>query len=444
MTKGIILTRWWKSFWPRTFEEVVLWLSIFMLPWQLRHTFYFVAYGGNYYEYASVHLYATDLLIIILLGVWLLRRPKVQLPPKWIWQPLVLWLMWITITSWSGLDPQNSLQQAAHYWLMFGWLLYLVNNVKDLRRILWPLVWGVGLQAVWGIAQFAVNHDLGLHLLGESPLGPDQGGVAVVGDEAHRQIRAQGLLPHPNMLGGLLAFAVVPFLVLYRNVSQRRRGWLLLLAGFMGIALVLSFSRASWAVVLTVLLIVGAVVMLQRKWGRTLWLPMAVLLLGGMVAMAWQWPNVAGRFSVASPLEQRSVEDRAASWNDWKQVINGYEFAGVGTGNYTQALIRLRPDQLVWTYKPVHNIYLLMTAENGVVGTAIWLWLALSVFWLWLKTAKPARFEWWLGLAGLGILAGGLADHWAVSFQQGRLLVFLALALIILESRVLLGGREVK
>ena len=437
MANDIISRQWWKSSWLKRFEQAILWLTVFLSPWQLRHTFYFAEYGGNYFEYSSIHLYATDFLIILLLVFWILRRSKLQLPAKWIWQPMVLWLVWITISGWYGLDWQNSLQQSVHYWLIFGWLLYLFNNVKNLRQILWPFVWGVALQAVWGIAQFVGNHDLGMQILGESPLGPNQGGVAVVGDEAHRQIRAQGMLPHPNMLGGLLVFSLAPLVQLCHKAVKKQRYWLLAVAGLVGIALVLSFSRASWVVALVIMLAIGSVAV-WRKRERLVWLPLMVILLGAGVTVGWQWSNVTGRFSTESRLEQKSVEDRVGSVESWEQIISGHEFAGVGTSNYTRALIQLQPDQLAWVYKPIHNIYLLVTAETGAVGLAIWLWMVFVIGWMWFRLIKRDWTNWWAGLPLVGVLGMGMADHWAISFQQGRLLFFLALALIILESRVLL------
>jgi hypothetical protein len=441
MIDYLILKKWWKSFWPRKFEQGVLWLSIFMLPWQLRHTFYFASYGGNYFEYSSIHLYATDVLIIVLLILWILRRSKLQLPAKWIWQPMVLWLVWITVSSWYGLDWQNSLQQSVHYWLMFGWLLYLFNNVKDLRQIFWPFVWGVAFQAVWGIAEFVGNHDLGMQILGESPLGPNQGGVAVVGDEAHRQIRAEGLLPHPNMLGGLMVFSLIPLMQLYCGAVWKQRYWLLAIVGLVGIALVLSFSRTSWAIALVTILVMTLIAFWKKR-EKIIWLPFVVLVLGVGITAGWQWSNVMGRFSTESRLEQRSIEDRIGSISDWKKVIRGREFAGVGTSNYTLALIQLKPDQKVWIYKPIHNIYLLITAETGAVGLAIWLWMVVVVGWLWFKLIRQDRINLCFGLPLVGVLGAGIVDHWPISFQQGRLLFFLALALIILQSRVLLERQK--
>jgi len=411
-----------------------------MLPWQLRHTFYFANLGGNYFEYTSIHLYITDLLIVILLILWFIRRPKVSLPNQLVWRPLLLWLVWITVSSWYGMDWGNSLQQATHYWLMFGWLIYLFNNIRDWRQVLWPLVLGAVLQAVWGIGQFLANHDLGMQILGESPLSPDQGGVAVVGDEVRRQIRAEGMLPHPNMLGGLIAFVIAPLVALYNGATRKQKSFLILLAVIVGIGLVLSFSRTSWAVVLAVLLTMVVIGFWRTK--RWMWIPLAGIMLGILVTAAWQWPNVTERFSTQSRLEQKSVEDRVESIDDWKQVVAGNEMFGAGMGNYTQALVKIEPNQLAWVYKPIHNIYLLLIAEGGVVGFGIWIWFVLATVWLWIRVIRRSSNGWWVGMPLVGILATGLVDHWAVSFQQGRLLFFLALALIILESRVLLERQK--
>lgn len=411
-----------------------------MLPWQLRHTFYFANLGGNYFEYTSIHLYATDLLIFILLGLWFIRRPKVSLPNRLVWRPLLLWLTWITVSSWYGMDWGNSLQQAIHYWLMFGWVIYLFNNIRDWCQVLWPLVLGAVFQAVWGIGQFLVNHDLGMQILGESPLSPDQGGVAVVGDEARRQIRAEGMLPHPNILGGLMAFTVIPLGALYNSATRKQKSFLFLFAVLVGIGLVLSFSRMSWVVALVVLLTVVIVGFWRTK--RWVWVPLIAVTFGILVTATWQWSNITERFSTESRLEQKSVEDRVESIGDWKQVLAGNEIFGVGTGNYTQALVKIEPNQLAWVYKPIHNIYLLLIAENGVVGFGIWIWFVLAVIWLWVGVIRRNPAEWWVGMPLVGILTIGLVDHWAVSFQQGRLLFFLALALIILESRVLLERQK--
>jgi hypothetical protein len=441
MTKETILTRWWKNFSLKKIEAGVLWLSVFISSWQLRHTIFFAAYGGNYFEYPSIHLYATDVLMVILLGLWVLRGARNHVVPKWVWQPVIFWLVWLTVGGWYGLAWQNSLQQSVHYWLMAGWLMYVVNNVKDIKQLLWPLVWGAGFQAIWGGAQFLLNRDLGMQILGESPLSPNQGGVMVVGDETHRQIRAYGLLPHPNMLAGLLVVSVFPLIKLFVKVGKKYRVVALGLATVIGLGLVLAFSRMAWGLAMISLLVAVVLVLTQKSWRSGGWV-IGVMLVVVSMGLWWQWPNVAGRFELDSALETKSVTERIVGLQTWGQAVTGHDLAGLGTGNYTVAMIALNPEQLVWTYKPIHNIYLLITAENGAIGITLWLWLVGVVLWLWFKLVRQDWKNLWVGAPLVVILVAGMLDHWSVSFQQGRLLFFLALALIILEARVYLERQK--
>lgn len=436
MTNDIISTKWWKSFWPSGFEAGLTWLSIFALPWQLRHALYLADYGGNYFEYSSIYIYATDILMAGLLVMWAVRGAKNTMVPKLIWRPLVLWLAWITIGSWSGVDWQTSLQQVAHYWLMAGWLMYLANNINQINQLIGPLVWGAGLQALIGAGQFWLNRDLGLRWLTEPPLGPNIGGVMVVGDEVNRQIRSYGLLPHPNVLSGLLVVAILPLMKLMGEAALRYRGWLLSVAALFGLTLGFAFSRMGWLMAVAMLAIAVWLAVTRKAWRASGWaIAVMVIAMGG--ALWWQWPNVVGRFELDSRLEAKSVSERIVGLQTWGQVMTGHELSGVGVSNYASALIQLTPNQSAWTYKPVHDIYLLLAAETGVVGLAIWLWLVGVGLWLWFRLVRTNWGYLWVGMPMIALLGLGVLDHWAVSFQQGRLLIFFALALIILEDRLL-------
>ncbi|MFC1788242.1 O-antigen ligase family protein [Patescibacteria group bacterium] len=41
---------------------------------------------------------------------------------------------------------------------------------------------------------------------------------------------------------------------------------------------------------------------------------------------------------------------------------------GVGVSGYTFVLSELKPDQRVWAYQPIHNSFLLILAEVGLLG----------------------------------------------------------------------------
>ncbi|MBC7812151.1 MAG: hypothetical protein H7175_13435, partial [Burkholderiales bacterium] len=117
-----------------------------------------------------------------------------------------------------------------------------------------PLARYVALALVLGLIgntqitmlQVASQRDLGLRWLGEFSLGPDFPGVSVVQSGAVRWLRPYGLLPHPNILAGILVIGLLASVVWIISSRQQIRwlGTLVFLAGLW--ALLLTFSRGAW------------------------------------------------------------------------------------------------------------------------------------------------------------------------------------------------------
>ena len=85
----------------------------------------------------------------------------------------------------------------------------LHRSKADADRTAVAFIVGALLQAALGIAQFAVQHDVGLRWLGEPVLRTDMRGVAVFYDIHHAKIlRAYGTFPHPNVLAAYLMTAL--------------------------------------------------------------------------------------------------------------------------------------------------------------------------------------------------------------------------------------------
>jgi len=122
----------------------------------------------------------------------------------------------------------------------------------------------------------------------------------------------------------------------------------------------------------------------------------------------------------------------------WKQ----YSLLGVGLGNFLVVLPSVLPSRIIYFLQPVHNIYLLLLSEIGVIG--ICLFLLLGVYFVkhelrimnYGKTKErhvlfsiihysclPA------GRALFAILLLGFVDHYPLSLQQGRLFFTLLISL---------------
>jgi O-antigen ligase len=419
-----------KSGWQGIAEEALLFLSLFLMSWRMRYEIQGGEVLGVYIEYSSWHLYLTDLVILALLLVWWRRkREKLKFPPEIIHWPLLFFLIWTTASVLWAEDKITALMIAGRWWLFWGWFMYLINEVKSLMTMIWPVALGALLQAGIGVVQYIANSSLGLQFFGEPILIPSQGGVPVVQLGEVRQIRANGLMPHANMLGGFLA-AVLPFLVY--GLTQLKKGaeknWLFIVVGISSVALALSFSRAAWLGFVPALMILIWNTGLKKYW--------KVLIASGGIFIATlftQYSAFVHRVLVDDSLEAKSIMERFDGWNYWQLVVERAPVWGVGIGNYIQELIHIEPGQSGWWYQPIHNIYLLIIGELGLVGVAFLIWLLVGVIRLvWNKWQKK-KSELSLVVGPLlAFLVIGLFDHWPVSMQQGKILIFWALAVLII------------
>lgn len=416
-----------KSFWGRV-SPGLLGLTLFIAFWQFRHPIYSAFIGGRYFEYESFNLYAADILaLLFVVGalVWGLRTVRIE---KAVMGWGVAVLSWNTLSILWADATLPAVVRAAEFWL---WALFAYFVTKMILKAAGWIVGGIIVSGGVGIAHYLANHSLGLHLFGESVLKPEEVGMPVVIKEGGRQLRASGLTPHPNILGGVIVWGG-HWLWLRGAELSRSLGVYVVISALLSVVLILSWTRSAW-------IAAGATSLIVAVWAwknglkKILWM----IGVGWLVAavMLVSQPEIArGRLWLGEPvrLEQYSVEDRVASIEGWKEVMQGNWLVGVGTGNYSTALARLHPDWPEWDVYPVHNIYLLWVAELGLVGLLLGLGFLFAVI-------RHIR------LRGVGILnvmpliawlIMGLFDHWPLSIHQGYVGLFLALALIFAEGDV--------
>lgn len=263
-------------------------------------------------------------------------------------------------------------------WVSYLWLASC-RPQQVLGRLAVILAIVVCVQGAVGAAQFWRQGSLGLAALGEPWLNPAVEATSVVGQPGAHHLRAYGLTAHPNVLGGMLAIGLLWLVVAALSAPPRTRAWWLIaiIPGLTG--LLLTFSRAAWLG-----LLVGLAWLVWR-WPqvRRWWLLMAVLLVAAVLALIWWQPVLLWTrlFDWSAPLEARSLSERLHVFVVALGVIRAHLWDGVGSGLYLHAL----PGAGQAT--AVHNALLLATAELGIVGGVLWLWLG----WAWLGVRWPSK-----------------------------------------------------
>jgi hypothetical protein len=286
------------------------------------------------------------------------------------------------------------------------------------------------LQSVLAVAQFALQQPLVPHELQLPWLPSDvsQGGTPVILDaEGTRLLRGFGTFPHPNVLGGYLAVALVSLPLLAQRWPRWSAAWCL--AGIViGLGLVASFSRAAWLATLAGLALLWWRTTAGQPFRRR-WLPPIVALLGvAGIMLSPVGALVAQRVLVFSPdvnaLERGSVDNRLALDRDALDGIAAHMPSGVGAGNYGMAAVA-EGYQEGWG-EPVPNIALLITAELGLAGVASLIVMAYGAI---RQLGFPRKPEYLLASAFVALMVLAMLDHYLWTMPLGRVIAWIPFAL---------------
>ncbi|MDA1169422.1 MAG: O-antigen ligase family protein [bacterium] len=228
------------------------------------------------------------------------------------------------------------------------------NNIKKKLIITVMLLGFCAIYAQWGIAQFVIQHDLGMSKLGESILNQNTPGVASFYIQSEKYIRAYGPFAHANSFGGVLLVGIV---VLYTKLSKlRSRLFVQSIFFILSLGIIASFSRTA------LIGLAGIVLFFVFKKKISLLLPVVILSL-----------------VFTSLLFYRSVDSRGVAVHDRLQGFEWYTgimsfnvtMHGVGIGNYTSALKTYVIDNRIsydtWDIAPIHSVPLLLLAELGII-----------------------------------------------------------------------------
>ena len=434
----------------KKFESFIFSFLLFVLPWQLRHTFSFADVGGNYFEYGSYHIYFSEILLIALILIWLVRfkfsLKKIALGSKVIFWPLVALVVLGLLSAVWSVDPLLTIYGSAKLGLLLLFYLYIINEVKNFTQITRPILYGLLFQGVVAIGQYIGNHSLGLKIFGESVLDPAERSIPVIELNGLRQLRATGTLPHANLLGGYTVVAL--WLVIYEYYlanQQRVKNFLLLIVTIGFITLLYTYSRSAWLAlaasgVLFMLISLRPVFLAVRK---TRVNALVYPILAGLILITAVWAEkdlVMSRFNLNNRLEQISVTERVGGLDDFQTVFGESPLIGQGLGVYSSVLTTTFPESSIRRYEPVHNFYLVVAGELGISGFLL-LMLVLgfalreqlrSLIYQ-IKQKALSLFSVFAFSIFVAVVVLGFFDHYLWTLHQGRFLLFLMLSLVSLS-----------
>jgi O-antigen ligase len=210
---------------------------------------------------------------------------------------------------------------------------------------------------------------------------------------------------------------------------------------FLGtIALVVTLSRAAW---ISFVFFVTVVVFLypKRTSGKTSSRLGTILFLtlGLGIIFLFFYDLIIVRFALdeADSVASRFLMNQAAI-----SMIKAHPFVGIGINNYTEVLLQYDTTGFSSVFfQPVHNLYLLIASEIGIIGLMIFLWLICSIFregLSCLKTKSILRSTIMIGLlAGLGAhLIHCLFDAGFRVSEALTILFYLLIGMVVALARI--------
>lgn len=404
-------------------EKLVFCLLVFLIPTQLAIHFWpsFAFVFGIRVDYLAPTIYLTDLLVFMLFVMWGVRDGaslvKFLKTKRTIVYTLLIFLfvntvfstnVWISFIRWGKVLE------------MFFLGLYVYTRkdfVKERLLIMAVFVSSVFFSLI-GILQFFQNKTSGLfYFLGERTFNITTPGIALVKLNGQDFIRTYSTFPHPNALAGYLGVALMIIFVsgLWKENVIKFLGTLIVF-----FCMVLTFSSTAFVGMLAVLflyflrsrkktLVAGVKVFLFLSIILSLFLP---ILSGQKNLKVLFSKNITERLDLAA-LSGKMISESFAFGKGLNTFIFNIPRGGYGLST-------------PWLLQPVHNIYLLVFAETGVVGLLVFLWLIVSLLKKILKSGKVLYIA-----VIVFILVTGTMDHYWLTIQQNLLLASILIGAVL-------------
>jgi O-antigen ligase len=300
--------------------------------------------------------------------------------------------------------------------LLSFYLLYLYMAITfrpgDLKLIVGALLLGVLGQLPFAVLEY-VKPGFTPQIFGQVSSVKEE----LVGATGASVSRVSGTLTHPNELGSYLIL-MLPLTMLIALAKPAGSGlrliaWLAFIGGLGMLAL--TFSRASWvgaALGLPLALILAAAFR-QIPAGQVVFLLVLGLVTATVVVLS---PPVLDRLLESDPLNVTfRFQIAQVAYNMWQSQ----PVTGVGLNSFVEHARAFDVDHIAILSSggggaaasvqslPVHNVYLLVLAETGVIGAVGWL---TYLVWAGGRCFKAMTSRIPLGpIFAIGFLAGGVA-----------------------------------
>jgi len=348
---------------------------------------------GHLGTIAGLNFSVTTIALAGLYGLWLLellveQRPTAQRPRFLIGYPILLYILTMVISVVAAINPTFAYYQIALHIQMFLLFAYIAGTVRKREDFLLILV------------SFAILvSEEGLYIIWQRITGVSG---YVEGTNIY-SYRVSGHFAGPNGAASffsIITIMLIPLALIRINPVYK---WLSIMGIGLGtIGLFLTLSRGGWASFIIGIL-VFILFMVYRGW-LSLSLPMILALV--LTTIIVLFPNLilnrifgddGGAAEGRLPLNELAIS-----------MIKEHPIIGVGANNFAVTAPAYWGPKFSrsWFYT-VHNQFLLIWSETGILGFIAFLFFLLNILWRsWWVWAQKYRFTALIALSCFATVIG--------------------------------------
>lgn len=385
---------------------IIYFLFCFLLPTQLgKHYFLDFSYlGGVRIDYLAPTIYLTDIFAFLLI---LLNFKTVF---SFFKKKIFLWLfIFFCISALFALSKPLFFYRFIKLFEVFAlFALFKKQFPKYKKAIVGGLAFSVFFQTVLVVAQFVSRHSLqGIwYFFGERYFTLGTPGIAKAALQGNEILRAYGTFSHPNSLAGFFLLIFLFFLTNNSITNNFIKYFTLVLCSLI---IFLSFSKNA----ILVFLFLNTWYFFKQKQSCRI-CTLAKTLSPLFLAVIF----------LSAQTDPLSFQKRITLLFQSLTIISQHVLTGVGLGNYLLAQYAFPIKYPYFFLQPVHNIYLLLMAETGIIISSI---VYIRLF----QLIKKYRRNIGVLLILLAVILTGLNDHYWLTLQQNTLLLGVLFGIIM-------------
>ena len=364
-------------------------------------------------DYRAISVYLLDIAIVAYIFSFLWQNlpilKKLFLEQFYFHIALILF---ITFTVYSAVVINNP--TTTTYWFLFKLILFSIfasfarislSDKKVFKSLKYVIFFALFFEGIVAIGQFILQSSIGLTFLGERTFDTTTTSIAHSSIFGQQLLRSYGTFPHPNVVG---AFFVIFALILYSLTlpkSLKLNNFILTLITV--ISIFLTFSKSA---LVAIFFSSSAFINNIKKLSAFITAIVALIFALIFFIPSLEITTISERLILA----QASLEISA------KNIL-----FGVGPANFISEISKLYLFTVSETrlLQPVHNVFLLILTENGLIGLALFTFLLITVIKNIDNRFKLAIF--------ISLLVFSLVDHFLWTLNQGKLLLWFSIAYIL-------------